>query len=159
MIDKYLKLFGLNNNSSLDKIKKSYRRLARQNHPDHFVDDNQKKKQEMIMEKINEGYKVIVKKYKETKNRIRSGQSKNNPDIESDYMLYKKGTDYYNLYFHSFFQLFAKREVKTLQEKEASLIKARSYFTRIIQEYPKSGWVYDSREKLKKIEKTIESLK
>ena len=155
MIDKYLKLFGLNTNDKLDKIKKAYRKLAKQNHPDYYIDANQKMKQEKIMEKINEAYKVILNNFKESKNKMQTGQSIKKSDLENDYTLYKKAVEYYNIYFHSFFQLFAKREVKSLQEKEDILIKARIYFMRIIQEYPKSDWVYDSQEKLKKIDKTI----
>ena len=79
-------------------------------------------------------------------------------ETENDYSLYKKGINYYNIYYHSFFQLFAKREVKTLSEKEAILFKANSYFIKLLQEYPGSDWVYDAKEKLRRIEKTIETL-
>ena len=159
MIDKYLKLFRLNSNATLNEIKKAYRKLAKQNHPDHYVDISKKQEQGIIMEKINGTYKIILKKFKESKNKLQTEQLIKKKDVENDYILYKKAIDYYNIYFHSFFQLFAKREVKTLQEKEASLIKARSYFMKVIQEYPKSDWVYDSREKLKKIDDTIKTLK
>ena len=110
------------------------------------------------MEKINEAYKTIVSNYKGRKYKTKSEESIKKSETENDYSLYKKGINYYNIYYHSFFQLFAKRVVKTLQEKETNLMKARSYFIRILQEYPDSDWVYDSKEKLKKIEKTIENL-
>ena len=158
MNNNFLKLFELNN-TNIDEIKTLYRKLAKQNHPDYFTDNRQKKKQEMIMEKINEAYNVVLNKFKESQNKIKSEQSVKKSDVEDDYLLYKRGIIFFNIYYHSFFQLFAKREVKTSQEKEAILYKAKSYFDRILKEYPKSEWIYDSKEKLKKIEKTIEMLK
>jgi len=158
MINKYFKILNLEADSTLDDAGKAYRKLAKQNHPDRFTDENQKKKQEKIMAGINEAYMNFVSGYKNNVNNFKSEKSKNDFKIEKDYILYKKGIEFYNIYFHSFFQLFSKRVVKTLQEKESILLEAKLCFARLLQEFPDSDWVYDSEEKLRKINKTIEAL-
>ena len=91
MIDKHLKIFGLNTSATLNEVKRAYRKLAKQNHPDHFIDQEQKKKQEIIMEKINEAYKTIVSNYKGRKYKTKSEESIKKSETENDYSLYKKG--------------------------------------------------------------------
>ncbi len=158
MINEHLKLLGLNHNASLSDFKKAYRRLAKENHPDRFLDEKDKKKHEIIMKKLNEAYKVIILNFKKIKSEIKVDKSKGKSKIENDYVLYKKGIDCYNIYYNSFFEIFSKREVKTLQEKETILLKAKSYFEGLLLQFPKSDWVYDSRERINKINKTIETL-
>jgi DnaJ domain len=150
-INDYLKLFSLNSNSSLNDLKKAYRKLAKKNHPDRFIDKEQKKKQEKIMTGINEAYQKLLMDFE----KIINEEVKKESNIENDYALYKKGVDCYKIYFDSFFQLFSKRAVKTLRKKESILLTGKTYFIQLLREYPKSVWVEDSKEKLKKIEKTI----
>lgn len=162
MFNKYLKLFNFTPDSTITEIKKTYRILAKQNHPDRFINIDIKKKQEKIMAQITEAYKSIISNFKNLKNNIKSDALKDNftkNEIETDYTLYKKGVDYYKNYFDGFFQLFSKRLLKTPQEKIDNLIKSKSYFIQLIEKFPNSDWVYDSKEKIKKIEKVIENLK
>ena len=49
--------------------------------------------------------------------------------------------------------------LKTSKEKIENLIKSRSYFIQLLENFPNSDWAYDSKEKLKKMEKVIENLK
>src|SRR4030042_6622518 len=109
MFYKYLKLFGLNPDSTLSDVKKAYKKLAKNNHPDHFINDEQKKKQDKIMARINEAYKIIINNFAKIKNEVIPVNLKDKikkNEIINDYTLYKNGVEYYNIYFHGFFQLF-----------------------------------------------------
>ncbi len=162
MSDKYLKLFNITSDSTLTDIKKNYRILAKQNHPDSFINIDKKKKQEKIMAQITETYKSIISNFENLKNNNKPDTLKDNfkkSEIETDYTLYKKGIDYYKIYFDGFFQLFSKRILKTSTEKIENLIKSRYYFIKLLEKFPKSDWIFDTKEKLKKIEKVIENLK
>ncbi|PLX75078.1 MAG: molecular chaperone DnaJ [Desulfuromonas sp.] len=48
-----LKIFGLSNQATLDEIRKRYRALAREHHPDHGGEDPEK------MGRINLAYKLL----------------------------------------------------------------------------------------------------
>ncbi len=151
MIEKYLKLFGLNPDAALSDVKKAYRMLAKKNHPDRFTDDEQKKDQELIMIRINEAYKKIIEYFKSKKTEPISDQKQ-----ESDYELYKKGIGYFNKCYEG---ILVKMEKHDLKEKENSLIKAGSYFSKVLEEYPESDWAFDSEIKLRKIEKMLSNLR
>ncbi|OHD14791.1 MAG: hypothetical protein A2086_13915 [Spirochaetes bacterium GWD1_27_9] len=160
IICKYLKLFGLDYEASLNDIKKSYRILAKKNHPDRFIDEEQKKKQQKIMAQITEAYKTLLTNHnilnQEKTKELFKKNIKNN--INNDYTIYKKGLEYYNTYFDTFFKLFSKRTLINPQEKKDCLIKAKSFFEKLLQEFPDSVWISDSKDKLIKIEKAIKSL-
>ncbi|MBN2545656.1 MAG: J domain-containing protein [Spirochaetes bacterium] len=160
MNDKYLKLFGLNNDSTLNDVKKAYRKLAKLHHPDHFNSEEDKKKQEKIMAGITDAYNKILSgliNSDSTESVLKSNIDKGSVK-ESDYMLYKKGLGFYKIYFDSFFKIFHQREVVTVKDKIDCLNKAKFYFDRLKIEYPASQWSFDAEEKLKKIDKAIEYL-
>lgn len=161
MIEKYLKIFSLSNDSSLADIKKAYRRLARQNHPDRFTDGEQKKKQEKIMAEVNEAYKVIITDFKNNKNESKSEQNViKQTGLGNDYILYKKGLEYFNKYLGSNTEGYKDImfDLETLIEKKNNIDASKSSFIRLLEEYPESDWAFDSKEKLKKIDKTIANL-
>ncbi len=54
----YYEVLGLNKNASDDDVKKSYRKLAREHHPD-MVQDSDKKAAEERFKEINEAYQVL----------------------------------------------------------------------------------------------------
>ena len=55
----YYDILGVEKNVSDDELKKAYRRLARQHHPDLHAGDHQKKAAEEKFKEINEAYEVL----------------------------------------------------------------------------------------------------
>jgi DnaJ-class molecular chaperone len=104
MIEKYLRLLGLNINAAKSDVKKLYRLLAKKNHPDKFNDPDEKIKQSKIMADITEAYDYILKNSEKICSREKS-QIKQTP---SDYRIYKLGLTYYNKYFDTFFKMSKK---------------------------------------------------
>ena len=60
---KYYTILGLNRNASQDEIKKAYHKLAKEHHPDKFVNssDSEKKYHENKMKEINDAYENLTK--------------------------------------------------------------------------------------------------
>ena len=60
---KYYTILGLNKNASQDEIKKAYHKLAKEHHPDRFVNssDSEKKYHENKMKEINDAYENLTK--------------------------------------------------------------------------------------------------
>ena len=60
---KYYTILGLSKNASQDEIKKSYHKLAKEHHPDRFVNssDSEKKYHENKMKEINDAYENLTK--------------------------------------------------------------------------------------------------
>ncbi|WP_244833108.1 DnaJ domain-containing protein [Clostridium sp. BJN0001] len=69
-------ILGVKENSTQDEIKKAYRKLIKQYHPDKYVDNPLKDLAEQKMREINEAYDML------TKNK---GQSYNNNNTSSSY--------------------------------------------------------------------------
>ena len=66
-------VLGVNANATLSEVKASYRRLAKEWHPDHHVSDEPEEKaaaQEKFME-IKEAYETLHKLYKRRESRGR----------------------------------------------------------------------------------------
>ena len=55
----YYDILGVDRNASEDEVKKAYRKLARQHHPDLQTGDQQKKVSEEKFKEINEAYEVL----------------------------------------------------------------------------------------------------
>jgi len=55
----YYDILGVDKSASDDELKKAYRKLARQHHPDLHTDANQKKVAEEKFKEINEAYEVL----------------------------------------------------------------------------------------------------
>jgi DnaJ-domain-containing protein 1 len=62
---KYYKILNIPLSSTLEEVKKAYRNLIKQHHPDKFMNASQdeKKYHEKKMKEINEAYDYIVKLY------------------------------------------------------------------------------------------------
>ena len=60
---KYYTILGLNKNASQDEIKKAYHKLAKEHHPDRFVNssESEKKYHENKMKEINDAYENLTK--------------------------------------------------------------------------------------------------
>ncbi len=162
MIDECLKLFNLKPDASLHDVKKAYRRLAKENHPDRFLNSLQKKNQEIKMAQINEAYRIIILNIDNPAETCPSKTvEEKNSNIDADYILYKKGIGYFNIYNGN----YSKRENKilefeleTLLEKKNILITAKTYFLKILLDFPESDWVFDSEDRIKKINWLINHL-
>lgn len=55
-------VLGVSENASKDEIKKAYHRLVKENHPDRFLDEEEKKKATERLARINEAYNMIEKR-------------------------------------------------------------------------------------------------
>ena len=62
MFDRYYKLFELNNNASIDDIKKAYKKLAIKYHPDK--NPNNKEEAEEKFKEISQAYEILTNKDK-----------------------------------------------------------------------------------------------
>ena len=60
---KYYTILGLSKNASQDEIRKAYHKLAKEHHPDKFVNssDSEKKYHENKMKEINDAYENLTK--------------------------------------------------------------------------------------------------
>ncbi|QQS87627.1 DnaJ domain-containing protein [Fusobacterium canifelinum] len=60
---KYYTILGVNRGASQDEIKKAYHKLAKEHHPDRFVNssDSEKKYHENKMKEINDAYENLTK--------------------------------------------------------------------------------------------------
>ena len=60
---KYYTILGVNRGASQDEIKKAYHKLAKEHHPDKFVNssDSEKKYHENKMKEINDAYENLTK--------------------------------------------------------------------------------------------------
>ncbi len=72
MFDKYYKILDSNNNASVEEIKKSYKKLAIQYHPDK--NPNNKEESEKKFKEISEAYDILTNKEKYINN-INFGQN------------------------------------------------------------------------------------
>ncbi len=157
-VEDCLKLFNLKPDATLNDVKKAYRILAKKNHPDRFVNTELKNRQEDTMVKINEAYNQIILNFKKNKNvlnfEIKKDTFKNSGNEAADYRLYKTGLEYYDRCYEGISKM-AKHDIK---DREDNLNKAKSCFIQVLNEYPNSDWAFDAGEKLKKIEKLIDSL-
>ena len=54
-------ILGVSREASDDDIKKAYRKLARENHPDKFTDPAERDRASEKMKEINEAYDALTK--------------------------------------------------------------------------------------------------
>ena len=55
----HYEILGIDKDSTIDEIKKAYRKLAIKNHPDKTPNDKNKKKKEELFKKITESYQIL----------------------------------------------------------------------------------------------------
>ena len=60
----YYKILGVSKDATDDELKKAFRKLAKENHPDAQQDENAKKQAEVKFKEINEAYSVLSDKTK-----------------------------------------------------------------------------------------------
>ena len=59
-ITEFRKLYDADRSTSLDELKKRYRNLVKEYHPDKFTDEQKKAEVESISKKVIEGYHFLV---------------------------------------------------------------------------------------------------
>ncbi len=59
-ITEFRKLYEADRSTSLDDLKKKYRSLVKEYHPDKFIDEQKKAEVESISKKVIEGYHFLV---------------------------------------------------------------------------------------------------
>jgi curved DNA-binding protein CbpA len=66
-ITEYKKLFDIQDNIDLKELKKSYRNLVKEWHPDKFQDEEKRAEADVISKKVIDGYHFLVSIAPETK--------------------------------------------------------------------------------------------
>jgi DnaJ-class molecular chaperone len=97
----YYKILGVEESASTDDIKKAFRKLAREYHPDKTGGDKNKEK---IFMEINEAYEILGNEENRKNYHNKGKNNKNNP-TQSNEKNYAKGFDMndFEKHFESFF--------------------------------------------------------
>ena len=97
----YYKILGVEESASTDDIKKAFRKLAREYHPDKTGGDKNKEK---IFMEINEAYEILGNEESRKNYHNKGKNNKNNP-TQSNEKNYAKGFDMndFEKHFESFF--------------------------------------------------------
>ena len=154
-LEPYFTVFGLQPDASEKEVKKAYRMKVKFNHPDRFPNEDQKMKQEIVMKELNEAYSRIMIFFNNNSSESGIDFRKNpvkNSSSGDDYTLYKKGLEYLNQCYEG---ISLKNLQQTDKDNKESLGQAKYFFVRVLKEYPRSDWVFDSEEKLRRIEKMM----
>jgi curved DNA-binding protein CbpA len=177
----YYEILGISPEARMDEIKKAFRRLVKQNHPDLFPEEH-KQLQELKMIQINEAYARLtehldnitgIEKIKEDNTGsdgfFRSPHKSHDAFFRKDavgfhrdlqYVYYKQGFTYFSRALHGMKRMektvSLRNDMYYLKRFSESLVclrKADTYFSMLIDEFPDSIWSYDARIKLRRIER------
>jgi DnaJ-class molecular chaperone len=156
-LEKFLILFGLGDDFSPDDLNRSYRVLAKLNHPDV----NRGIDAEMRMTIINEGYGYLSDVLRHPGTFFTDeyyALSRSSVMRQSDPVFgqYKKAFTVLRNAFDDYFGENGSGErgdIGALREKLAS---AKQEFSKVINEFPYSSWVDDSIDKINSINKWLE---
>ncbi|MES0488373.1 MAG: DnaJ domain-containing protein [Leptospirales bacterium] len=163
-------ILGLSNGASLEQIKKAYRGLVRKYHPDlRFDNPEERRKCHAIMVRINMAYNEILKVYDDKQDRPvhrpNVEQQQNTDPVQNSglpgkpkdpaYVYYKQGHTFFHRGFYKFYRKKIKVDIKLQAAVEilANFQKAYVYYKKVVDEYPESPWVHDSKWKMEKIAK------
>jgi curved DNA-binding protein CbpA len=150
---KFIVLFGLGPNFTLEELNGSYRMLAKLNHPDV----NRDMEAEMRMVIVNEGYEFL-------KRLITSGGlAEEINDLSAEhiykedkiYLQYKKAFTSLKNAFDGYFGLTDKLIEGKLDLLREKLSAAKDEFSMVINDYPYNEWVDDSIDKINSINKWL----
>jgi len=165
----FIRLLKPDNSSTEDDIKKRYRELVKQNHPDLFPEEK-RREQNLVLMEINEAYLFVVGNSDESAEAL----PVHTDDVElcpvkhhdPAYAYYKSATEHLNEgnYIFNWSRYTPKNHryhfdvrkgslIKTASEALEHYTKAYSSFMKVCSSYPDSIWVADSIEKLDLIEK------
>ena len=156
-------ILGIEKNCSLVQLKNAYREKVKQFHPD-IIESDDKYNAHIRMIEINEAYTSIKKNILETYSNSNIEIEKND---ENDYAIYRKGIKLFQsihpskwkkmtleaLFKPNFIQSNSEETTKIIRKLINNLSESYYYFSIIVNEYPKSNWSIDSKEKMIEIEK------
>lgn len=184
VINEYLlKVLNVKPDSTLEDAKKSYHKLAKENHPDLFPKED-RHKQELKMMKINQAYMSIVSYMqdgtqnseindnKDYKSKFNNNESENviTREVGSlkdpSYTYYKLGFNFYS----SALKIFNKRArfkrgkmawrnishtnmLKLAIQSIQYFEKSYQYFLIVVNDYPDCIWASDAQFRLNKLSK------
>ncbi|HON78328.1 MAG TPA: hypothetical protein PK544_07545 [Spirochaetota bacterium] len=156
-LEKFLLLFGLGEDFSYDDLSRSYRALARLNHPDV----NRGVEAAMRMTIINEGYDflsvVVGAKERFFSDSYYSGiRSSSLHKTDAAYVQYKKAFVMLQNAFNEYFgdnDGSDRGDLAVLREKLAG---AKAEFSKVINDFPYTDWIDDSIDKINSINKWLE---
>ncbi len=156
---KYLTLFGLKENFTLEELSASFRVLAKLNHPDVSGDKDSVK----LMTAINNGYDFLkdILLSGDIKNFLKSG--KEGAETEKGrvedifYGQYKKG---FVILKSAFDNYYGEMEDKTFtgnaERLKKELLRAKIEFAVLINDLPYNIWVNDAIDKINSINKWLD---
>lgn len=177
MLSYYYELFELSEKYTIEELKKAYRKLVKQHHPDLFKCNHQKKFQEVKMAQINEAFirlKDQLTSHNENISPLMNNLKKNTMQLlakDNSYYYYKKGFIFFtkaiNKKYHKVGVIVSENSIKCFNIEQFSdenikndyinsfklLRLADYYFSIVINDYPKSIWSNDAISKLKEIER------
>lgn len=165
----YLSILRGDDSSSADEIKKRYRELVKQNHPDLFPPDK-RREQNLVLMEINEAYLCLMgNNDAPVKQTAEAAPSMNSSIVlhkDPAYAYYKSAIDHLNSgnYIFNWSRYSPKGGRYHFDVRKSSLLKtaadalehyraAYSSFLKVCTGYPDSVWAKDSMDKLDVIEK------
>lgn len=155
-LEKFLILFGLGEDFTIDDLNRSYRALAKLNHPDV----NSGIEAEMRMTIINEGYEFLGNVLRDRERFFSGAQytvdGSSLRKTDPAYGQYKKAFVILQNAFNDYFgdnEGGDRGDIAVLREKLAG---AKIEFSKVINDFPYTDWVDDSIDKINSINKWLE---
>ena len=145
----YHQILGVEENSSIDKMKDKYRELCKKYHPDISNNDSINK-----MALINEAYDILVKRKDEVKPKLKETKIIKNDIIlykDQSYAFYKQALKLRNETHILEQQIDLLYNEDVLLKYESIVLKSLYYFNIVCMQYRESEWYDDSINKIKEI--------
>jgi outer membrane protein assembly factor BamD (BamD/ComL family) len=145
-ISRYLSLFGLSSSFTKEELTRSYRTLAKLNHPDL----NQDAAAQMRMVIINAGYEYLAGTAgtAETGEAAVAGSAKKE---DPAYVVYREGFESLTRAFELYYAEGAQARADRMELFLSGLRAAKELLARVIREYPQSQWTGDAIDKVMSI--------
>ncbi len=150
--EKYLTLFGLSDDYSMEELTASFRILAKLNHPDIVKDTASEEK--MVL--INEGYDFLKDVLSNDKYDFLKKEQREKKKEDIFYSQYKKG---FLILKTAFEDYFGESEDKSRARDEdilkENLLLAKKEFSKLVNDLPYNEWVNDAIDKISSINKWL----
>jgi DnaJ-class molecular chaperone len=146
LFKKYITIFGLQSQFTLEELSDAYRTLAMLYHPDISSDTDALKK----MQLINAAYDYLKQYVSSNKQH----EVKRNDGKDGVYTVYKHA---FNILQQAFFYYYTDGTGFTGNKGYliVKLKEAKALFSKIIKEYPYNEWVDDAIDKINSINKWL----